>query len=78
MLTPSHIPNPPIFTKTVQNTILEGVNPLLNMLRLFAKRILVRASILLPIPQHIRGPSLNHALQRTVSSHNASWMQRRK
>ena len=38
------------------------------MLRLFAKSVLIRAPILLPIPQHIRGPSLDHALQRTVRS----------
>ena len=42
------------------------------MLRLLAKAIILRATIPLPIPQRIGGPSLNHALQRTVSSHSSS------
>ena len=58
-------------SKTLQNIFLGVQNPLLNMLRLFIKPILLRAPILLPTPQHIRGPSLNHTLQRTFSPHSS-------
>ena len=41
-----------------------GQNRLLDMLRLLAKAILIRATILLPTPQHIRGPGLDNTLRR--------------
>lgn len=40
---------------------------LLNMIGLFGEAVLVRATILLPVSQHIRRPSLNHTLQHRVS-----------
>lgn len=43
----------------------EGQNPLLDVFRLLAKPILIGTTILLPIPQHIRGPSLNHTLHQS-------------
>ena len=58
-------------SKTLLNNFLGVQTPLLNMLRLFTQPILFRAPILLPIPQHIRGPSLNDTLQRTFSLHSS-------
>ena len=40
-------------------------NPLLDMIRLFAEPILIRAPIPLPVSQHICSPSLNHTLHHT-------------
>lgn len=59
--------DPPICTKPLQYTLLRARNLLLNTHRLFAKSILIRAPILLPTPQHVRGPRLNHTLYHAPS-----------